>query len=597
MEHLAFLIPDFTSIWVTHASVTTRLSAAFVLFLIIVLTIASGLVLLRWIGTFWQVRKAMALLSAIDSSTIAEKRRDITNDMTAIKGMNRVWREWNETLVESQECERLLATSDALQFFNSRNIAPDLVDNRFLSAVPGMLTAVGVFGTFLGLTFGLSGLDLSGGGMERITSDVNRMISGASLAFVTSVWGVGTSIVFNFFEKYVERDVRKRIRSLRGEIEVMFPRINPEDTLLLIEQHGRQSRETLQGLAEQIGERMQQSVTEMGAQMQQTVATLSRTMLENVGEILNPAIETLVTKAEEFAGRQESGAKDALADLIGQFTDVLGARAEEQGIAMEEANKKMGDQLVAFATKIEQMSESLEVRYRNATIEDEARSQEFKELVQTMQEQQSQLSKTIQAGVKANNEATSTVQSQASELILAAEKSQSAMRQTTAELEQAVGGFGSATSNIKDLVTTLREATDQMAAALRDAGQATNEASTASTRVSNNLQESLQIVRETQKQIETTRLGIKEASNGVVQGMNTSIELNKKMGEQLKNYVEQIQKQATELLNDYSEQVNAQTRERLEEWNKQTRSFCNSMYNVVTQMNSVIGEMEDRRRR
>ncbi len=391
MNYFLSLIPYIPNIWDNGISITKSLSAFFVLILFLALTAALVYVFTKAFIAYRAVEKAQVILSEVNRGSVAEKRRSILAQMSNIPRIHEVWRQWNETLVEAENGKRLFATVDASHFFNARAIAPDLVDNRFLSAVPGLLTAVGVFGTFLGLTFGLSGLDLSGGGMERIATDVNRLISGAALAFLTSVWGVGSSIIFNFLEKLTERDLRKRVRNLRNEIDAFFPHINAEDRLLLIEEHSRQSRETLQGLAEQIGNRMQESVTAIGNQMQQSVANLSESMVKSVADILTPALGKLLGKADEFASRQESGAYDALATLVDRFSDVLGERASEQSKAMDNANKEMQKQLSEFSKSLSDMQKSLDKKFDNAMELDEDRSKKFNDLINDMLSQHKDL--------------------------------------------------------------------------------------------------------------------------------------------------------------------------------------------------------------
>ena len=57
-------------------------------------------------------------------------------------------------LVESRS--RLFNTIDAPHFFNTYTLARGLTENRLVAAMPGILTAIGVVGTFAGLQMGLA---------------------------------------------------------------------------------------------------------------------------------------------------------------------------------------------------------------------------------------------------------------------------------------------------------------------------------------------------------------------------------------------------------------------------------------------------------
>ena len=68
------------------------------------------------------------------------------------------------------------------------------------------------------------------------------MIAGASIAFMTSLWGVFLSVVFNFIEKSLERLCRGRITTLQNTIDYLYPRITAEQSLVNIEESSSLSK-------------------------------------------------------------------------------------------------------------------------------------------------------------------------------------------------------------------------------------------------------------------------------------------------------------------------------------------------------------------
>ena len=58
--------------------------------------------------------------------------------------------------------------------------------------MPGVLTGIGILFTFLGLSVGIFGLDPTNA--EQLTSGVKRLLGGMSLAFLTSIAGLATSL-------------------------------------------------------------------------------------------------------------------------------------------------------------------------------------------------------------------------------------------------------------------------------------------------------------------------------------------------------------------------------------------------------------------
>lgn len=76
-------------------------------------------------------------------------------------------------------------------YFNQSYI--DLIVNRRLcDQVPGAMTALGMLGTFLGLTLGLSNFDQST--TESIVESINALMHGMYTAFLTSIVGIVLSL-------------------------------------------------------------------------------------------------------------------------------------------------------------------------------------------------------------------------------------------------------------------------------------------------------------------------------------------------------------------------------------------------------------------
>ncbi len=70
-----------------------------------------------------------------------------------------------------------------------------------MEAMPGILTGVGILCTFLGLTIGVFGLDPTNA--EQLTTSVRRLLGGMSLAFLTSIAGIGTALWWTWRHRVV----------------------------------------------------------------------------------------------------------------------------------------------------------------------------------------------------------------------------------------------------------------------------------------------------------------------------------------------------------------------------------------------------------
>lgn len=66
----------------------------------------------------------------------------------------------------------------------------------FWQAYGGIFTGLGILGTFLGLTYGLSGLDMSNN-IETLQNSIKKLLSGVESAFVTSLVGIAGALIYS----------------------------------------------------------------------------------------------------------------------------------------------------------------------------------------------------------------------------------------------------------------------------------------------------------------------------------------------------------------------------------------------------------------
>ena len=321
--NLMQLWPKFDLILKGDISSPDGLSALFVFGLLSLFVIFAIL-------SIWNYRKAnthlkfyRSLIDGLTAEKLLEKRREIVNTALLNTKHGHLWREFDESLVHIPYKNRLCNTLDAGHFFNTQTISRGLTENRLLSAVPSFLTAIGVIGTFAGLQMGLAGLDVTSSDTAELKLGIGGLIGGASIAFMTSVWGVLTSVIFNFFEKLLERWIRFSITDFQNEVDYLYPRITAEQSLTNIEDFSRQSTEKLAELDEKIGHKMQEA-------MQQASIVIRDGMEQSLNTILGPAIEKLV-------GNAQSGSEKALEAMLDRFLDGVGSAGDSQKIMMESA--------------------------------------------------------------------------------------------------------------------------------------------------------------------------------------------------------------------------------------------------------------------
>lgn len=373
--NLGSLWPDLSTLNVIPPQTSDQLSALFVVVLWVVAGIFLIISIVALIRALKSVRWLNKLLNIVETANPASIREDlITKAEEKKNSVGHLWLEFDETLLEVKGADdviRLHNTFDADYFFNTSTLAGGSTENRMIAAVPGFLTALGVIGTFVGLQLGLADLNIAGNvDVNEMKDGVAGVINGAKIAFMTSVWGVFLSVIFNFIEKIFEQVIRKKIHTLQNRIDRIFPRLSAENQLQCIANDSQQSRESLQGLAEKIGEKMQESLVQATQGIQQGLEA-------SLEKIMAPAINKLVDETSD-------GNQKALESVLQSFMEGFGHQGEQQRHAMDSASQSVNKTL-------ESMSVSMEAFVNKLEAQQSASSEREKELISSISVQVSEL--------------------------------------------------------------------------------------------------------------------------------------------------------------------------------------------------------------
>ncbi len=124
-------------------------------------------------------------------------------------------------------------TDEASLFFSEDRLLEQHLNLRFWNSVPALLVGLGILGTFVGLVFGLQSFsDINFENTDEIQRAIKQLLSGVSIAFVTSVWGMLFSLLFNALEKWLVGRVGKAIADLQRALDRLFTLTTQEEISL-----------------------------------------------------------------------------------------------------------------------------------------------------------------------------------------------------------------------------------------------------------------------------------------------------------------------------------------------------------------------------
>ena len=266
--------------------------------------------------------------------------------------------------------EQPSGTASSADFFTTESILGKRWDT-IPDALPGVFTAVGLLGTFVGIAIGLADIPrgTSGGlpSTEVLMQSIDTLIGGMSTAFSTSIVGITASIwwIFAF------RGARKKLESSLSDF------VRTTDQLLPVEQ----PTETLMRIATTTAE----AASRIGAlddfgPLRNDVSSI-KGGIQTLGQDIHDALEPLVVKhikepiqnLNVDLGERQT---EALGRMVGEFRDTLVSHVGEElhrfGEALKSARAHQSStvaEMEAFFTLLGEVSSTqLQVLERGSSV-------------------------------------------------------------------------------------------------------------------------------------------------------------------------------------------------------------------------------------
>ena len=194
----------------------------------------------------------------------------------------------------------------AADFFDVEVLRRDsaLVPASVRDAAPGLLTALGIFGTFVGLVYALGGLDLTTVGAED-SGQLDQLVAGLRISFRTSVLGLLCSILATLAGRWVWGRATTAIDHLCDIIDARVERCIEQDILASIEELSDGTRTAVMQLNTDLSEALEKALTQavekhlapefrkMTKITQQMASASSEAQVEGIEKIIQKVVDGL----------------------------------------------------------------------------------------------------------------------------------------------------------------------------------------------------------------------------------------------------------------------------------------------------------------
>ncbi len=109
---------------------------------------------------------------------------------------------WQKFLLTEDEMEKRGLACPVEDYINTRTVTKIPGNASLSELIPSLLTSLGILGTFIGLTRGLTGLDMTDA--NTLMNGIPILLDGMKAAFGTSVMGISCSLVFSMLNRALQ---------------------------------------------------------------------------------------------------------------------------------------------------------------------------------------------------------------------------------------------------------------------------------------------------------------------------------------------------------------------------------------------------------
>lgn len=267
--------------------------------------------------------------------------------------------------MKSYMTKRGLSNVCDLEEYINEDLLDQIGASHFNSNISGTMTGLGILGTFIGLSLGLSAF--SGNDIFTISDNVGPLLDGMKVAFHTSVYGIFFSLVFNFVYRSIMAHSYKILSEFHSCYrECIMPSVSfnadENSKAMLVYQantanYMKSILDTLKGNAKEQTSALDRMVQEFSRQLSQTMGT----DLEKLGKSLNDSCDAQAIYSRNYQSMENTTKEllEASRNLMetldhtmtrqDRFARELKNQQETLSQACETLNNDISNQLYTFS--------------------------------------------------------------------------------------------------------------------------------------------------------------------------------------------------------------------------------------------------------
>lgn len=204
---------------------------------------------------------------------------------------NRLRGSWLRFLQNAEQLDRRGLPTNVEDYINDDTVTHGPGNAGLAELIPNLLTSLGILGTFMGLSRGLSSLNFADS--AQLVQGIPDLLGGMRFAFGTSVAGISCSLVFNMLNRISQGSSYRAIDDfVTSFTQLAMSRPLDNDVQLICQNQDRNFmlqgiNETLADrLAENVGRSITRAMTPVSESMDRFIIGATRNQIEGVSHIV-----------------------------------------------------------------------------------------------------------------------------------------------------------------------------------------------------------------------------------------------------------------------------------------------------------------------
>ena len=258
------------------------------------------------------------------------------------KSLGHLWDEYKDTLHEQRELDSnslqyevvaRRSTVPAEAFFTPQTLVDTPLKTEFFRHLPGILTGIGIVGTFTGILIGLQSFQVSADA-NVVRNSLNTLLSGVREAFVVSALAIGLAMIITLAEKLTIAGLYKKVEHLCQLLDGLYQAGAGEEYLSRLvrasEASASEAKQLKQALVVDLKAILEEVTAKQIAASNAATSAVADRIVQGMNEGLKQPLADIQNAVNRATGDQSDAVQRLLVDtmtaLTAQIRDLFGSQ-------------------------------------------------------------------------------------------------------------------------------------------------------------------------------------------------------------------------------------------------------------------------------